>query len=194
MGRRRVSYLNLEHRVRRLRKRVGELEWWVARRTLPLDRWTINGKRARARAAMAESRGNIRFRPSARSRFPSDWPVEHTRLRLDLGGEGLLAVKGADGVGDEVRSRSVSHELSASRPPLLDRRRLRCASAVRCAEPRGASGARGDRVDRDRSRGFHSARHAGDRARADSRRLRGRSGSARGLSPLPPASRPFAPA
>ena len=28
---------------------------------------------------------------------PRDWPVEHTRLRLDLGGEGLLAVKGANG-------------------------------------------------------------------------------------------------
>ena len=29
--------------------------------------------------------------------FPQDWPVEHTRLILDLGGEGLLSIKGANG-------------------------------------------------------------------------------------------------
>ena len=29
---------------------------------------------------------------------PEDWPVERTRLTLDLGGEGLLFVKGANGV------------------------------------------------------------------------------------------------
>lgn len=91
-----MSYLNLEHRLRRLRKRVGELEWWVARRTLPLDQWTIDGKPHRLGDLWRSLDGVFAFaHPSVD--VPRDWPVEHTRLRLDLGGEGLLTVKSAEG-------------------------------------------------------------------------------------------------
>ena len=150
-------------------------------------------KGARAWAAMAKSRRNIRFRASVdrRSRGLADRahaPETRSRRRR-------LARRQRSGRrGDEIRPRSLPHELSSSRPPLLDHRRLRRASALRRAEPCGASGARRDRVDRDGPRGFHPAAHAGDRARADPRRLRGRSGSARGLSSVSPASRSLAPA
>ena len=156
-GAERVSYLNLEHRVRRVRKRVGELEWWVARQTLPLDRWTINGKAHGLGQPWPSLEGIFAF-----AHPPVDVPdglagrahAPQTRSRR----RGLARRQGSRRRGDEVRPRSVPHELSTSRPPLLDHRRLRCASAVRCAEPRGAFGACRDRVDRDRSRGFHSAR------------------------------------
>jgi alpha-mannosidase len=91
-----VSYLNLEHRVRRVRKRVGEFEWWVARRVLPLDRWALNGKPHRPGAPWPGLEGIFSFAHPELD-VPGDWPLEHTRIRLDLGGEGLLTVKGSDG-------------------------------------------------------------------------------------------------
>jgi alpha-mannosidase len=92
-----VSYLNLEHRVRRIRKRVGELEWWVARQTLPLDRWTVDGATLRLGQPWPSREGISAFAHPP-IEIPEGWPVERTRLSLDLGGEGLLTVKGANGV------------------------------------------------------------------------------------------------
>ncbi len=91
-----MSYLNLEHRLRRLRKRVGELEWWAARQTKVLDRWTFDGKPLRLGEAWPSREGTHVFaHPSVE--LPKSWPVEHTRARLDLGGEGLLAIKSGRG-------------------------------------------------------------------------------------------------
>ena len=91
-----MSYLNLEHRVRRVRKRLGELAWWVPRRRLLLDRWTVDNKAHQLGQAWPGLDGVFAFaHPPAD--IPQDWPIEHTRLILDLGGEGLLSIKGANG-------------------------------------------------------------------------------------------------
>ncbi|MGH6926462.1 MAG: alpha-mannosidase [Propylenella sp.] len=92
-----MGYLNLEHRLRRVRKRVAELEWWVARRTLPLDGWTVDGKPHGLGQPWPGLGGVFAFAHPPVD-VPDGWPVERTRLRLDLGGEGLLAVGGPDGV------------------------------------------------------------------------------------------------
>ncbi len=91
-----VSYLDLEHRLRRLRKRVGELEWWVARQTKTLDRWTLDGRPHRHGEAWPSREGvHVFAHPSVE--LPKGWPVEYTRLLIDLGGEGLLSIKGGRG-------------------------------------------------------------------------------------------------
>ncbi len=91
-----MSYLNLEHRLRRLRRRIGELEWWVARRTLPLDNWTLNGKPHRRGEQWPSLEGTSVFAHPGVA-VPDEWAVEHTRLGLDLGGEGLLTISDDSG-------------------------------------------------------------------------------------------------
>ena len=93
-----VAYLNLEQRIRRVRKRVSELEFWVPRQVLPLDHWTLNGQPHARGQAWPSIDGTFHFAhpPVA---VPGDWPLADVRLRLDLGGEGLLTIMGADGAG-----------------------------------------------------------------------------------------------
>ena len=86
-----MSYLSLEHRVRRLRKRVSELEHWETRKSLPLDRWTVNGKPLAPGAAWPGLDGMFAFAHPAVT-VPAEWPLERTRVRLELGGEGLLSI------------------------------------------------------------------------------------------------------
>ena len=93
-----MAYLNLEQRIRRVRKRVSELEFWVARQVLPLNHWTLNGQSHALGQAWPGIDGIFRFAHPAVT-IPGDWPLANVRVRLDLGGEGLLTMKGDDGIG-----------------------------------------------------------------------------------------------
>ena len=81
--------LTPRQRMDRLRKRLIELDQWTARRTLALDGWTFDGAPIAAGTPWPTREGVIAFR-SAQVTVPADWPLEETRLDLDLGGEGLI--------------------------------------------------------------------------------------------------------
>ena len=130
-----VTYLNLEQRIRRVRKRVSELEFWVPRQVLPLDHWTLNGQPHAVGQAWPSIDGTFRFAhpPVA---IPGDWPLANVRLRLDLGGEGLLTIKGADWGRQKIWPRSISHQLSGAGRWIRDfsrRASADCRSACRRA-------------------------------------------------------------
>ncbi len=77
--------------MRRLRKRVAELDLWIVRKSLALERWTLNKNAHALGAPWPELNGISRFSHPLVT-VPADWPLEQARLRLDLGGEGLLLI------------------------------------------------------------------------------------------------------
>ena len=87
------SYLSLEQRLRRLAKRLEELELWVARETLPLDQWTLDGT-AIAPGTPWQDTGTPCSFHHPQIAVPTQWPLTETRLHLWLGGEGLVRVTG----------------------------------------------------------------------------------------------------
>jgi alpha-mannosidase len=90
-----LTYLTLDQRVKRLRKRLAELELWIGRQTIALDQWTFNGAPLPLGSPWPSRDGLAVFAHPA-IEVPADWPLEETRLQLDLGGEGLLRIT-ADG-------------------------------------------------------------------------------------------------
>ena len=86
--------LPLEMRIRRMNKRITELEQWVTRETLPLTAWTLDGVAAPMGTVWTDQGPPRRFaHPTVE--IPAQWPLQETRLSLWLGGEGLLRLKGA---------------------------------------------------------------------------------------------------
>jgi alpha-mannosidase len=88
------TYLTLEQRVKRLIKHLSELELWEKRQTVLLDQWTFNGKPLAAGKPWPDRDGVAVFAHPA-VEVPQDWPLDDTRLQLDLGGEGLLQIEAA---------------------------------------------------------------------------------------------------
>jgi len=88
--------LTRSQRADRLGRRLEELELWTVRRSQPLGDWTFNGDALAAGAPWPTRDGIAVFRhPDVE--VPADWPLDETRLDLDLGGEGLLRLAYADG-------------------------------------------------------------------------------------------------
>ncbi|MFO1208022.1 MAG: glycoside hydrolase family 38 C-terminal domain-containing protein [Amaricoccus sp.] len=91
--------LTNEQRIDRLRKRLTELELWTVAAERPLEGWTFDGK-AHANGAAWPTREGVVELALAGVEVPADWPLDETRLDVDLGGEGLLRIAYPDGTGE----------------------------------------------------------------------------------------------
>ncbi|WP_421722957.1 alpha-mannosidase [Bauldia sp.] len=74
-----------------LRKRLSELELWTVRASHPLTDWTFNGESIAVGAGWPTRDGVVTLAHDDVS-VPEDWPLDQTRLDLDLGGEGLVTL------------------------------------------------------------------------------------------------------
>jgi alpha-mannosidase len=88
--------LTSEQRIQRLQKRLAELELWTVRREMPLAEWTFNGEPIAAGASWPTREGVVVFRHPEIA-VPRGWPLDRTRLQLDLGGEGLVRLNYTNG-------------------------------------------------------------------------------------------------
>ena len=88
--------LDSRQRIDRLHKRVSELELWTVRASLPLEHWRFDDAALAPGAPWPTREGLVRL-THADVAVPEDWPLEASRLDVDLGGEGLLRIDYADG-------------------------------------------------------------------------------------------------
>ncbi|MAS04675.1 MAG: alpha-mannosidase [Ahrensia sp.] len=91
--------LSLNQRIGRLAERLSELTWWRERESIAVEGWTFDGEPIAIGAAWPRRDGTVAF--AAEAEVPEDWPLEETRLILDLGGESLVTLD--DGEGKPVR-------------------------------------------------------------------------------------------
>jgi alpha-mannosidase len=87
------SNLPLEMRLRRMTKRLEELDRWVARESIALEGWTLNGVAVSKGHAWQDTGTPLPFR-HPQIAVPAHWPLEEVRLHLWLGGEGLVRLVG----------------------------------------------------------------------------------------------------
>jgi alpha-mannosidase len=87
--------LKIEQRIERLRTRLRETAYWRARATCDIEDWRCDGQPIAIGAPWPRRDGVVRFAADARVR--DDWPLDETRLSLDLGGESLLTLDHDDG-------------------------------------------------------------------------------------------------
>ncbi len=92
------SNLPLEMRLRRMTKRLEELECWVAREVVPLESWTLQGQPIAMGHPWQDSGAPLGF-AHPEVAVPAHWPLPEVRLHLWLGGEGLLRL-----IGDQTAS------------------------------------------------------------------------------------------
>lgn len=86
--------LTLDLRLRGLEVRLDELTWWRERETVPVEGWTADGASIAIGAAWPRHGEVVHFRANAE--VPEHWPLEDTVLRLNLGGESLVTLRGDD--------------------------------------------------------------------------------------------------
>jgi len=86
------TFLSLDQRVRRLKKRLAELELWEKRAVVPLTAWTFNGADIGAGSPWPDREGIASFAHPV-IEVPVDWPLGQTRLQVELGGEALIAIE-----------------------------------------------------------------------------------------------------
>ncbi len=77
-------------RLARLKIRLDELKYWRAREEIAVTGWTIDGAPIAIGGAWPDRQGAHKF--AATAEVPEHWPVEETRLVLDLGGESLVTL------------------------------------------------------------------------------------------------------
>ena len=82
--------LNIQQRLDRLKVRSEELKYWRAREGVTVNGWSLDGKPIELGAAWWSREGVHKFTASAE--VPAHWPLEETRLVLDLGGESLVTL------------------------------------------------------------------------------------------------------
>ncbi|HEX4296618.1 MAG TPA: alpha-mannosidase, partial [Devosia sp.] len=82
--------LNVSQRLERLKVRIEELKYWRARAGVVVDGWTVDGAPIAIGGAWPSRDGVRKF--AATAEVPAHWPLEETRLFLDLGGEGLATL------------------------------------------------------------------------------------------------------
>src|ERR1700712_3610460 len=82
--------LTVPQRLDRLKVRTEELKYWRAREGVTVNGWTLDGKPIEIGAAWWSREGVHKFAASAE--VPEHWPLEETRLVLDLGGESLVTL------------------------------------------------------------------------------------------------------
>jgi alpha-mannosidase len=88
--------LSIEQRLAWLAARTEELAVWLVRDRVDLDGWRFDGAPL-ALGAPWPARNGVGRLEHGEVRLPPDWPAQDARLELDLGGEGLLTLRGADG-------------------------------------------------------------------------------------------------
>ena len=79
------SILSLEQRLRRIAKRLEELQLWLPRESLPLTQWTLDGT-AIPPGTPWQDTGPTRAFHHPQITVPQHWPLQDTRLHLWLGG------------------------------------------------------------------------------------------------------------
>ncbi|MFZ2102891.1 MAG: glycoside hydrolase family 38 C-terminal domain-containing protein [Oricola sp.] len=82
--------LTHSQRLDRLNERLSELAFWREREAAPVTGWTFDGEPIETGAAWPRWDGAVHF--AAQGGVPAHWPLEDTRLILDLGGESLVTV------------------------------------------------------------------------------------------------------
>ena len=77
--------------------RIREMGFWTERAHLDLDReWTAAGRPISIGDPWPDAEAPVRFAFDG-AEAPADWPLDETRLVLDLGGEALLTITDGDG-------------------------------------------------------------------------------------------------
>lgn len=107
--------LSIEQRQERLGVQLYELGFWLDRAHLDLEQWSFNGEVLPSGRAWPLLDGVSSLEHPSLT-VPEEWPLEHTRLHLDLGGEGLVRIEYADG-GNEAFGLDPEHR----RFPLRER-------------------------------------------------------------------------
>jgi alpha-mannosidase len=87
--------LTTQQRLARLRVRIGELPPWREQAVLPIGGWLFDGAPIALGEPWPNAEGVVHL--SASANVPEDWPLESTRLQLDLGGETLLTLRDEKG-------------------------------------------------------------------------------------------------
>ena len=87
--------LDLTQRIQRLRVRNGELQSWRIVARSSISGWTFEDSPIEVGAPWPTAEGVVRFAASAE--VAEDWPIEETRLSIDLGGESLVTLSYASG-------------------------------------------------------------------------------------------------
>jgi alpha-mannosidase len=82
--------LTVSQRLDRLRVRSEELRYWRAREGVTVTGWSIDGAPIEIGGAWPSREGVHKF--AATAEVPAHWPLEETRLVLDLGGESLVTL------------------------------------------------------------------------------------------------------
>jgi alpha-mannosidase len=83
--------LSLDQRVRRARRRLGEIAIWRVREIKEIGGWSFDAKPIAVGHAWPETPG-VHELISGPFEVPAGWPLEETRLALDVGGESLLTI------------------------------------------------------------------------------------------------------
>jgi alpha-mannosidase len=89
-------HVTIAQRLDLLKERIEEIDLWRNRAFVDLDGWTFDGGPLPAGAPWPESEG-VRSFGLTDTTIPSAWPLEQTRLDVDVGGEGLLTIRYGDG-------------------------------------------------------------------------------------------------
>ena len=77
-------HLTTAQRLDRLKVRTAELSHWRERATLAIEHWSFDGEKIAIGQAWPHRKGVVHF--AAQASVPAGWPLDETRLQLDLGG------------------------------------------------------------------------------------------------------------
>lgn len=83
-------HLTIAQRLDRLKVRTAEISHWRERATFSIDGWTFDGQEIAIGQAWPHRKGTVHF--AAKAHLPDGWPLEESRLQLDLGGESLVTL------------------------------------------------------------------------------------------------------
>lgn len=87
--------LTLQQRLDRIDVRVEELGFWREREAVTVDGWRFDGAPLAIGGFWPKKDGVLKL--DVQAVVPEHWPLEETRLQLDVGGESLIALVPADG-------------------------------------------------------------------------------------------------
>jgi alpha-mannosidase len=88
--------LSVAQRLQRLDARIEEIKCWREREALPIPQWRFDGQPLSLGDAWPHREGVVTL--AAEATVPAAWPLDETRLRLDVGGESLVTLV-EEGVG-----------------------------------------------------------------------------------------------